>query len=230
MNNLNFKDLVAKVKGLPTRTKNIIFLIIGIFVFIISYTMGFQKIQEKTAAVQAEVETQSSYVKELKDYQANLPVYEKGIQESKDFINENLSHLPAGISTEEMLMYIKEANEAVNANLANVSIKDPVSIGEFSCVAGDKGVQMTGMQVDASFSTEMRYKEFKDLLDYIYATNEITILDDVSLSFNPESATLATDCDISKFYVTYDGSEYIPAQLPDVKTGNENPFGTGSNS
>ena len=231
MNNLNFKDIVAKVKGLPTKTKNIIFLLIGIFIFLAAYMLGFQKIQEKTAVVQEEAGKQSAYVAELKNYFNNIQTYEKGIQESKDYINDTLSHLPRGISTEEVLMYVKKANEAVNADFKSISLKDPSPVRDFACVVEDKSVQMSGYQVDTNFSTEMTYPQFKDFLDYIYeGTEDITFIDTVSLVYNPESATLSTTCNISQYYVTYEGAEYVPESVPGVNIGTSNPFGTGGNS
>ncbi len=231
MNQLNFKDIVAKVKGLPTKTKNIILLVIGLAIFLLAYTMGFQKIQEKTSAVQTEVDKQSAYVHELKDYYNNLQTYEKGIQESRDSVNTNLSHLPRGIETEDFVEYIKTAMEKMNGDLKSVSVGTPSLVVQFPSVADDKSVQMDGQQVSASFNADMRYPDFKNFLDYVYEdTSEMTYIGDVSVVFNPESAMLSTLCEISKLYVTYDGSVYVPADIPDVPKGTSNPFGTGSNS
>jgi len=229
MNNLNFKDLVAKVKGLPTRTKNIILLIIGIFIFILTYTMGFQKIQEKTAAVQAEVDSQASYVSILKDYHNNLQTYENGIAADKDSINLNLSHLPRGIKTEDFLMYIKTMNEKLGCSLESVSFEDDSYIGEFACVVDDKNVTAQSMHSGAKFTNYLTYAQVKNLLKYVYEeTPELTFVDSVSLTYDSEIALLQGDIALSKFYITYEESQYVPVPVPDVSLGVGDPFGTVS--
>ena len=48
MKNMTFKDLIAKFKALPVKTRNLIFVILGIAIFLCSYMLGYQKLQEKT--------------------------------------------------------------------------------------------------------------------------------------------------------------------------------------
>ena len=229
MNNLNFKDIIAKIKALPTKTKNIILLILGIVIFIAAYMLGFQKIQEKTAAVQEEVNTQAAYVNELKNYYNNIQTYEKGIEEAKDDIEANVVKFPAGINTEDMLMYVKILNETIGGNFQNISFEDSSFLGEFSCVINEKSVTVQPMHTGASFQTYMTYAQVKETLKYIYEqTPELTILNSVSLNYNAENAFLDCKFDISKFYITYDGSEYVPVPVPDVELGVADPFGTAS--
>ncbi len=229
MNNLNFKDLVAKVRGLPTRTKNIILLIIGIFIFILSYTMGFQKIQEKTAAVQAEVDSQASYVTILKDYFNNIQSYQNGIAADKEAINLNLSHLPKGIKTEDFLMYIKNMNENLGCSLESVRFEDDSFIGEFSCVVDEKNVTAQSMHSGAQFTNYLTYAQAKNLLKYVYEeTPEITFVDSVSLTYDAEIALLQGEFALSKFYITYEDAQYVPVPVPDVSLGVGDPFGTVS--
>ncbi|MBR0112186.1 MAG: hypothetical protein IJM02_00395 [Clostridia bacterium] len=230
MNDLNFKDLIAKAKGLPTKTKNIILLIVGIAIFLLAYTMGFQKIQEKTAVIQEEVGKQSVYVNELKGYHDNIQTYEKGIEDSKNTIDGILVTLPRGINSEDFLMYIKTMNEDLGSNLKSVHIDADSFLGEFPCIAEDKSVTIQSFRSGASFSADMTYAQFKDSLKYIYDnTNQITFVESVGLTYDSENAKLQTSFKISKYYITYDGSKYVFVPVPDVALGNSDPFGTASN-
>ena len=74
MKNMTFKDLIAKFKALPVKTRNLIFVILGIAIFLCSYMLGYQKLQEKTAALNEEIGTQSAYVTELKGYYDNIQI------------------------------------------------------------------------------------------------------------------------------------------------------------
>ncbi len=229
MNNMNFKDIIAKVKGLPTKTKNILFLVVGIVILLAAYMFGFQKIQEKTLAVQEEAGKQSVYVNELKGYHSNIQTYEKGIEDSKNTIDGILVTLPRGMNSEDFLMYIKIMNEDLGTNLSSVHIDADSFIGEFPCIAEDKSVTIQSFRSGASFSANMTYAQFKDSLKYIYEkTNQITFVESVGLTYDSESAKLQTSFKISKYYITYDGSEYVFVPVPDVSLGNSDPFGTAS--
>lgn len=229
MNGLNFKDLIGKYKTLPNKTKNLIFVVLGIAIFLAAYMLGFQKLQLATAEVQTEVDKQADYVAVLKDYHTNIDTYKKGIEDSKNSINKNLDTLPLGIATEDFLMYVKIMNETVGGNLQSINFEDSSYIGEFPCVVEGKSVSMQALRSGVSFESYMNYGQVKDMLNYIYEkTPQITFVDSVSLTYDGESAELDTVFDISKYYVTYDGGEYVPVPVPDVQLGVNDPFRTGS--
>lgn len=229
MNGLNFKDLIGKYKALPNKTKNLIFVVLGIAIFLAAYMLGFQKLQEATAEVQTEVDKQADYVAVLKDYHTNIDTYKKGIEDSKNSVNANLDRLPRGIKSEDLLMYVKIMNEDLGTNLNSVHIDQDSFIGEFPCVVEGKSVSVQAMRSGASFSSDANYGQVKDSLKYIYEqTKQITFLEGLALTYDSENALLTADYEISKYYITYDGSEYVPVPVPDVQLGVGDPFGTGS--
>ncbi len=229
MNDLNFKDLVAKAKALPTKTKNIIYLVFGIFIFILVYMFGFQTLQSTNLDLQSKIDTQSKYVNELKGYYNNIQTYETGIANDKKDIDEALSTLPAGINSEDFLMYIKLMCENEGLNLVSVSFSDDSFVGEFPCVVDEKSVTLTGVHAGADFSANgCTYAELKNVLNYIYErTREVTFIDSIGIQYN-ENANLDVTFRLSKYYATYDGSEYIPVPVPFVDQGTSNPFGAAS--
>jgi hypothetical protein len=229
MNQLNFKDIVAKIKGLPTKTKNILLLVIGIAIFLGAYTLGFQKIQEKTAAVQTECGKQSAYVNELKNYYNNIGTYEKGIEESQTTIDGILVTLPRGIKTEDFLMYIKTMNEDLGTRLKSTHFNADSFLGEFPCVVDGKSVTIQSYRSGATFTSDMTYAQFKESLKYLYEqTKQITFLEKVGLTYDSENALLQTNYEISKYYITYEGGEYVFVPVPDTSLGVGDPFGTAS--
>lgn len=229
MKDMTFKDLVAKFKALPVKTKNLIFVILGIAIFLGAYMLGFQKLQEKTASVNEEIGKQSVYVAELKGYYDNIQTYEKGIADSKQIINNHLSRLPFGINNEDFLMYVKTMNEDLKTELTSITFDADSFISEFGCTVNEKNVNVNAMRAKVNFTSNMNYAQFKQMLQYIYnETNEITFIDDVSLTFDAETALLNTTTSLSKFYVTYEGAEYQPVPVPNVDTGNNDPFNTGA--
>lgn len=229
MKDLNFKDLLAKYKALPAKTKNLIMVILGIAIFIGAYMLGFQKLQESTAALQTEIGTQSAYVTELKGYYDNLATYNKMIDEDKKAINQNLSTLPLGITSEDFLIYTKTMNEKIGGKLQNVNFDVDEFIGEFGCVINEQNVTASAMRSSLSFTSIMSYSEFKNMLNYIYKdTKEVTFIDNVTVVYDSTDMVLNASFDISKYFITYDGCEYKPVAVPNMPMGNTNPFNTVS--
>ena len=227
MDKLSFKQLFGRYKALPQRTKNIVFLILGLAIFILAYYFGYQPMVEKTAEIQTQVDAQAAYVSELKGYYDNMNFYEKNIEESKDTINADLMRLPRDIKDEDFLMYIKVMNEELGGYLQSVNFDEVSFISEFSCVADDKTVTAESMRAGASFTSYMTYAQLKDMLDYIYEkTTQITFVDSVSVTYYSENALLESNVDLSKYYITYDGAEYVPVPVPDVELRVSDPFHT----
>ena len=232
MKDLKFKDLIAKYKALPVKTKNLIFVILGIAIFIGSYMLGYQKLNESTTAINEEITTQSQRVSELKGYYDSLDVYEKGIAESKSTISGYLARLPLGIEEEDFLMYVKNMNEELGIEFLNLSFGGDTTIGEFGCTVQDekgtsKQVNATAMSTSVSYSCNMTYDQFKEFFDYIYEkTQQITFLNSISLTYDSDTADLSSTISLSKFYLTYDGANYVPVEVPDVSLGVSDPFGT----
>ena len=228
MKDLNFKDLAAKWKNLPAKTKNLVMVMIGIAVFIAAYLLGFQKFQESTVAIQGEISEKSTYVSELKGYYDNVNTYKSGIELSKKDITSNLQKLPFGVKSEDFLMYVKTMNENLGSNLQNIRFGADNFIGEFGCTINEKNVTAQAMGASVDFSASMTYAQFKDMLKYIYTdTKEVTFIDQVSITYNSAELNLDTNVALSKFYIEFEGSEYTPVPVPNVPTGNiTDPFGT----
>lgn len=227
MKDLNFKDLLAKYKALPAKTKNLIMVILGIAIFIGAYMLGFQKLQTSTAEIQTQIDEQSIKVSELKGYYDNLKTYENGIDESKKSINASLSTLPFGIKTEDTLMYVKTMNEKVGSNMESISFDADEFIGEFGCVINDQNVTANAMRTGATYNATMTYDQFKNTLNYIYNdTKEVTFVENVSLTYDSAELLLTTTMSLSKYYIDYEGAQYTPVAVPNVPLGNTNPFGT----
>lgn len=229
MKDLNFKDLIAKWKNLPAKTKNLVMVMVGIGVFIIAYMLGFQKLQAATTEVKTEIETQSTYVSELKGYYDNVNVYKSGIETSKADINANLQKLPIGIYTEDFLMYVKTMNEKLGADFQNITFGADNFIDEFGCTVNGVNITAQAMGSNVQFASRMTYAQFKDMLTYIYNdTKEVTFIDQVSLTYDSAELLLDTNVSLNKYYIEYEGAEHTAVPVPNVPTGIADPFGTGS--
>ena len=216
-------------KKLTWREYNLILTVLGIAVVLAAYFLGYSKYTDKNAEIEKEIGTRSSYLTELNDCYNNLATYENGIAESKKYISNNLSKLPAGIRDEDFLLYLMEASKAVGADLQTVDFQSSSLIAQFDCYVGDEVKNVSGYRTGTTSSGKLSYSQLKDYLRYIYErTNNTTFVDSISISYDAEDAKLNSTVNLSKYFVDYEGAEYVATPVPQVPIGTRDPFGTAN--
>ena len=214
-------------KTLSLRDVNMILVVVGLILLVATYFLVFRSFSEKNAELDTQYTERSAHLKELQGYYDNLKTYEKGTSDGKVNISKNLSRLPRGINSEDFLVYIMDSTDKVQAELNSVSFNESSEISTFSTVVDGKKQECKGYQMSASFNAQMNYTQLKNYLDFVYNQSEnVTFVDSFVVSYNAESAKLNTTFGLSKYFITYDGSEYIPVPVPDVPIGVSDPFRT----
>jgi hypothetical protein len=82
--------------------------------------------------------------------------------------------------------------------------------------------------LEAVATGQMNYSQLKSVIDYLYAGPTQSSLNSVSVSFNSETGGLTGSLDINRYYITYDGANYVPEPLPDTALGTQDPFNTAN--
>ena len=214
-------------KKLSLRDINMILVVVGLLLLVATYFLVYNNYSAKNSELDSQLVEREAHFKELQGYYNNLSTYEKGTVEGKANISSNLSKLPLGIKSEDFLVYIMDSTDEVNATLDSVSFEDEAEISRFSTVVDNKKQECVGYQVNASFNGKMNYAQLKDYLDYVYNGSEnVTFINNFTVTYNAESASLTTVFNLAKYYITYDGGEYIPVPVPDVPIGVSDPFHT----
>ena len=120
-----------------------------------------------------------------------------------------------------------DSTDEVKAILNSVNFQNESEISTFSTVVDGKKKECKGYQVSASFNAQMNYEQLKNYLDYVYNQSEnVTFVDAFTVTYNAESTDLSTNFGLSKYFITFDGSEYVPVPVPDVSIGIDDPFHT----
>ncbi len=214
-------------KKLSLRDINMILVVVGLLLLVATYFLVYQNYSEKNAELDTQLTEREAHLKELQGYYDNLKEYEKGTADGKVNISANLAKLPRGIKSEDFLVYIMDSTAEVNADLYSVNFNNENQISTFSTVIDGKKQECQGYQVSSSFSAQMNYEQLKSYLDYVYNESEnITFVDSFAVTYNAEAAKLDTNFSLSKYYITFNGSEYVPVAVPDVAIGVSDPFHT----
>ncbi len=214
-------------KTLSLRDVNMILVVVGLVILIATYFLVFRSFSEKNAELDTQYTERSAHLKELQGYYDHLKEYEKGTAEGKSNISANRARRPRGMRSEDFLVYIMDSTKAVNAELSTVNFNNSNEISRFSTVIDGKKQECTGYQMSAAFSAQMNYNQLKNYLDYIYNQSEnITFVDNFVVTYNGENSVLNTTFGLSKYFITFDGSEYVPVPVPNVPIGVSDPFHT----
>ena len=204
-----------------------ILVVVGIVLLVATYFLVYQNYSAKNAELDTQLTEREAHLKELQGYYDNLKTYEQGTEDGKINISKNLSRLPLDIKSEDFLVYIMDSVEEVNGTLISVNFRDAAQTAQFNTVVDGKKVPVTGYQVGAGFNGIMNYTQLKNYLDYVYdETNNVTFIDNFNLTTDAASRKLNVTFNLSKYYITYDGSEYVPVPVPDVAIGVDDPFHT----
>ena len=187
----------------------------------------YQNYSVKNAELDTQLTEREAHLKELQGYYDNLKEYERGTAEGKANIATNLSRLPLGIKSEDFLVYIMDSTNEVNADLYTVNFLNESEVATFNTVVDGKKQVCKGYQVGANFTAKMNYSQLKSYLDYVYNLSEnVTFVESFVVTYDAESSKLDTTFGLSKYYITYNGSEYVPVPVPDVGIGVDDPFHT----
>lgn len=214
-------------KKLSLRDINMILVVVGLLLLVATYFLVYQNYSEKNAELDTQLTEREAHLKELQGYYDNLKTYEQGTEDGKVNISRNLDRLPLDIKSEDFLVYIMDSVNEVNGSLISVNFRDASQTAQFETVVGGKKVPVTGYQVGAGFNGIMNYTQLKNYLDYVYdETENITFIDNFSLTTDSASRKLNVTFNLSKYYITYEGGEYIPVAVPNVALGVDDPFHT----
>lgn len=214
-------------KKLTAKDINLILALVGVVVVVAVYLLVFQNFNTKNQELDAQIAEKQATYAELKECYHNLEDYQVGTEQSKKEIKNNLDRLPLGIASEDFLVYIMDSTSSVGASLTNVSFQDASELQSFSTVVDGSLVDVTGYEVGAGFNGTMTYAQLKEFLQIVYAEDSnITFIDSFSLTTNTEDAKLTVNFNLKKYYISYEGGEYIPVEMPYVSISTDNPFGS----
>ncbi len=208
--------------------KGLILSLVGAVVFAVTFmfillplTQASEDLRFETQALQDEIEL-------LEMHLAKISEYEQLTEQNKAYAREQLNYYPAYVSEEDTIIWVLELEEQSQGSIASVSFTEPVTVSAFNGYAtvGDDEVltSMTAHVKQSSLDGVFAYDGMKDAFDYIYNYDDRTSIDTVNMTYDATTAQLAVNLSVSKYYLDYAEAEYQPLPIPQVPTGNPNPF------
>lgn len=213
---------------LSKRDAKLLLILLGIVTFLLSYLLVYNHYIKKQDAVAQQISELTPKLNTLEEYYANLSSYESAIEEARTSTKQELRRYPTEVLTEDQTLYALELEQRLGINVTALTFSDPLQVSEFSGILPDgseKPVKMDAYQSTMNVSCEMTYAQLKQMLRYIYDTNDYTSVASLSVSYDAETAKLKGNVDVSKFFIQYEGAEKGVHVMPFVPEGRPNIFG-----
>ncbi len=212
------------------RDVQLIIVLLAIVLFVVLYIFIHLPLQREIAEVEIEITTLEPQLKVLEEHNLALPTYQQKIDEVTTLSHNLVTDFPAGVKEEDMLVWFLNMEQDINFNFTDISFVAPAVFSQFQGLMLVDGVNstvdITSYKTGATVNGAMNYHQLKDSLDYIYASPDRTALENLTISYNPVEANLATSIAVSKYYLEYPGSEYIQTPMPNVSIGTPQLFGS----
>lgn len=206
---------------------NLLLILLGLVIIIAVYYAVFNPYVEKTEALQAETASMKTRLNELEVYYQNIPIYEASMEDCRQEVAQVLEHYPSDVRTEDLIMYAVKMEDEVGVTVNNAGFSGKAMVSSFTGL-DDEGAftPMTTWQTGMTVNGATTYQQLKDLLDLIYGTEDKTKVNNVTVSYNAETASLVGSLSMTKYYIAGMRDGYTPTEVPDLAVGNPNPFGT----
>jgi len=131
---------------------------------------------------------------------------------------------PEDVISFDGMVEVPVVNEEEETEEAEETAETEEAVTEASGELAYTRMDMTGKRLSVTATSQMTYKEFKNVLKYIYATPTQTSLESVTVTYDSQGEMLNGTFDFSRYIVTYEGAVYDPEDLPDIKIGKQNVF------
>lgn len=208
----------------------VLFIALGVLMFVCAWQFGYNPLQEKTEVISAENDTLSSEISRLEELDKNKEQYIANTETMKVECTEIYSRFPAGLLPEDDIMYtngmeLVETNEIAVPSMSLgmpsiVTYQGNLSIDGYELQ--DDTVQM--LRAEDNFSFVTTYQGLKNTMDYIYNIPGRKSVSSISLSSSADGYLNGT-MSLNMYYLVGTDNQYTPTDIPFVTLGKENIFG-----
>ena len=212
------------------RDLKLLLILAGLLVFLLLYMLVFNPLQSKISDVKAENAQLSAQVEDLEAKYLRMAEYEEGIKNSRAYVKETLKSFPGDVKEEDILSYLLTMEARQGIRMQSVTFNNPVLVQQFNMMnqvdGQDVGIPASAYRSTTVMTGTLTYPQAKNVINYFYDSDKQTTLDNVTLTYNAESGKLTGTFELAKYFINFDGAEYVPERVPVVDLGLKDLFGT----
>ena len=212
------------------RDLKLLLILAGLLVFLMLYMLVFNPLQTRITETKAQNAQLSEQVQDLEAKYLRMSEYQEGIKAGRENVEKQLKSLPGNVKEEDILSYLLTMEASEEIYMESVTFNTPELVQQFDMMTvkdgQDVAVPAGAYRVSTVMTGTMNYPQAKNVINYLYASPKQTNLESVTLTYSAESGELSTTFQLGKYFVNWDGAEYVPERVPTVPMGLPDLFGT----
>lgn len=214
------------------RDLKLLLILAGLLVFLLLYLLVFNPLQTKIDEVEARNAELSAQVEDLEAKYLKMGEYEEGIKASREYVNETLKSFPGDVKEEDILSYLLTMEARQGVRMESVTFNKPELVQQFNMMTEvdgqDVAIPAGAYRASTVMTGTLTYPQAKNVINYLYESDKQTTLENATLTYNAETGKLSGSFQLAKYFVNWDGAEYVPERVPVVDIGLKDLFGTTS--
>lgn len=224
--------------GISSRDKKLLLFVAGIGVLLLVFFLVFRPTREKTQVLKDENAQLLNQVAELTLLDQNKETYLEETSNMNSEIVENLTHFPVAVKEEDTIMYAVELEDHNDMVINSISISpeellytSSIPVTSPAVKVAPEGVDVTPLYLyntNSIYSFTSSYEGFKENLAMIQKDADKKNVNALSLAYDSESGMLIGTMSVNMFAVDGTGAEYTEPDIPNMKIGVSNVFGTAA--
>ncbi len=192
----------------------------------IAYYFGYLRYLGEAEQADKERQQIEAQIEEIAEKKRLQEFFKDEITESKEAIAEIASKYGTGNSAEKNIMFVKSIEDLTDSTIASLSFTDDEAVYISSRKGANGGPEIAAYKSSMVINYELSYEELKETLDYIHSYPERMNVESLTASYNSETRLLSGSMTINLYAVTGDDREYEAPDIPGIKIGTDNIFGT----
>jgi hypothetical protein len=216
--------------NISKRDTKMLLILFGIVIFVLCYFLIYLSYTDENNFLIEDIEDAEFEFMQLKAVEGRVAEYEEAIAASEEFILAAQSGYPADVRAADLIMYAVELQENVGIATGGITFIQPVDVMTVRGLEANANgtlsfIQRNAYRTGINMSVSLTYQQLKDLVDYVYNVSAKASVNSISVSYNSSTGLLYGNVVIHKNFLSSEDSEYVAAQIPDMRTGLPNPFG-----
>lgn len=202
----------------------------GVMIVFLSFWFGFRQISAKTEVLSTEADVVEAEVKKYSLIKDNISVYQQGIQDATEKVNEVVGKIPSDVLPEDAVMFARGLEkDNKNTFVGSVSVSDKESVTSVT----SNPIEATSMPItyylnktQVTIAHSNSYSGLKDLIEYVSDSKNRMSINTIMVSYDEESGMLSGTTVVDFYSIQGTGKEYVPQSVNGVGIGTKNIFGT----
>lgn len=238
---------------LSKRDLSLLIGLAGALFLVAAWLFVYNPIVEETGKVEAGNIALKAKSDLYQSINANLPQYEKGIEDMKKEIAAIANQYPVHISREDEIMFLANMENMYSSDLIveniTMSVVEEIIVENAETAASPDTVAESTESPDASgenaeevqsipvpevhlykqpvnYTFRCTYKGVKEMIQYLFAQTNKKGIEGMTLAFDSETGNLMGTLDLNQFYMMGIDKEYQSIKVPALPKGVKDVFHT----